>query len=426
MFQFLNQKTRFFIEILIKIINNQETHAISVFWFRYNLSMNLVNHLKEELIKEDEMFFWGPKRKKEGWKVKDWIIRRLKHLEGEINVKIRRYYRKIENRIEYYNVFNTKFRDEKRKSITLSLKESAYKFFLKGLSYRAIADCFSISHSTIFNYVKANQQNTLKNMQFMNYSQIAKTKKTIYISVDDTYFKIKENKCHTSKQKARMINFFLLDENKKPIAKNHLIMMSKPLINTSISSLAKKILAIIKNFYSSNLRIIITGDGAKWIRTLAKLLDAKQILCKFHLAQKLRVIFNNSKELRMSLNNLKNVLHINLRTYIYDCIKNHNYLKIYAFVAKNWNEIYHFLDHNRCKLLYDFAKYIKLNLAGLEEIKNDDYLYYGNIAESYVSHLVKSKIKRHFAIYSLNTVIQKIIGPTKNQKNNIIIENLNI
>jgi len=46
--------------------------------------------------------------------------------------------------------------------------------------------------------------------------------------MDDTYFKAKKERNHINKIKARMINFFLLGENKKPICKNHLIILSSP------------------------------------------------------------------------------------------------------------------------------------------------------------------------------------------------------
>ena len=44
---------------------------------------------------------------------------------------------------------------------------------------------------------------------------------------------------------------------------------------------------------------------------------------------------------------------------------------------------------------------------------NDDE-YYGNIAESYVSHLVKSKINKHYSIWSVSVAAMKILQNTEN------------
>ena len=40
--------------------------------------------------------------------------------------------------------------------------------------------------------------------------------------------------------------------------------------------------------------------------------------------------------------------------------------------------------------------------------------YYGNIAESYVSHLVKSKINKHYSIWSVNVAAMKILQNVEN------------
>ena len=84
------------------------------------------------------------------------------------------------------------------------------------------------------------------------------------------------------------------------------------------------------------------------------------------------------------------------------------------------------MDEKRAKLLYEFTNYIKSNLKGLEEITKDNLIYYGNTAESYVSHLIKSRINQDYSIFSLKTIIQKIVNPFNYSQNNIQIELLNL
>ena len=244
--------------------------------------------------------------------------------------------------------------------------------------------------------------------------------------MDDTYFKAKKERNHITKIKARMINFFLLDGNKKPICKNHLIILSSPKNNWTIDALVRKILFIIRFFYSNKLKIVISGDGAKWIRSLANRLKAKYILCKYHLKSKFNVIFNNSNQLKYELNQLYQKINVNLKDLIIDNLRNNNYQFILNFIVNNWNDIYNAFDEKRAKLLYEFTNYIKSNLKGLEEITKDDLIYYGNTAESYVSHLIKSRINQDYSIFSLKTIIQKIVNPFDYSQNNIQIELINL
>ncbi|AZZ65660.1 hypothetical protein DMC14_002600 [Metamycoplasma phocicerebrale] len=386
--------------------------------------MEILEIIKNKIISEDNNFYLSTKRKQEKWKVKDRITRKLCFESGKIIVQIRRYYKENDSKKEYFNVINSLFKDNKNKNIDLELKNKLIKLCLGGLSYRIIAKNYNIAHSSVYNIIQKNYNNTLNQMKFKNFQNLSKDKKFIYISVDDTYFNVKKIKNHIIKLKCRMINLFLLNKNKKPIAKNHLLIFSKPNDNIKTEELATKILNIINCFYSKELKIVVTGDGAKWIRSLAKKLKAKYVLCKFHLFSKLKVIFNNSYEVKIQLKQLASIIKVDLQQYIYECIKNHKYEEIYKFISKNWNEIYQCLNHNRALLLHNFGNYIKLNIFGLEDQENG--WYYGNIAEAYVSHLIKSQIKKHYSIWNIRTIIQKILNPHSHIQKNIKVELFNI
>lgn len=386
--------------------------------------MNTNEIILNYIHKTDDDFFVSLKRKNEGWIVKEWITRKVYFKSNFLTVRIRKYCKFVNNKWQYYNVLSDTL--HKYKHIDTEIQKEITKIYLNGLTYRKIANIYSLHHTTIFNIVRKNYYQDIKLNNLKKYNLESESKNTIYISMDDTYFKTKKERNHITKIKARMINFFLLDENKKPICKNHLIILSSPKNNWTIDALVRKILFIIRFFYSNKLKIVISGDGAKWIRSLANRLKAKYILCKYHLKSKFNVIFNNSNQLKYELNQLYQKINVNLKDLIIDNLRNNNYRFILNFIINNWNDIYNAFDEKRAKLLYEFTNYIKSNLKGLEEITKDDLIYYGNTAESYVSHLIKSRINQDYSIFSLKTIIQKIVNPFNYSQNNIQIELINL
>ena len=386
--------------------------------------MNTNEIILNYIHKTDDDFFVSLKRKNEGWIVKEWITRKVYFKSNFLTVRIRKYCKFVNNKWQYYNVLLDTL--HKYKHIDTEIQKEITKIYLNGLTYRKIANIYSLHHTTIFNIIRKNYYQDIKLNNLKKYNVESESKNTIYISMDDTYFKVKKERNHITKIKARMINFFLLDENKKPICKNHLIILSSPKNNWTIDALVRKILFIIRFFYSNKLKIVISGDGAKWIRSLANRLKAKYILCKYHLKSKFNVIFNNSNQLKYELNQLYQKININLKDLIIDNLRNNNYRFILNFIINNWNDIYNAFDEKRAKLLYEFTNYIKSNLKGLEEITKDDLIYYGNTAESYVSHLIKSRINQDYSIFSLKTIIQKIVNPFNYSQNNIQIELINL
>ena len=386
--------------------------------------MNTNEIILNYIHKTDDDFFVSLKRKNEGWIVKERITRKVYFKSNFLTVRIRKYCKFVNNKWQYYNVLSDTL--HKYKHIDTEIQKEITKIYLNGLTYRKIANIYSLHHTTIFNIVRKNYYQDIKLNNLKKYNVESESKNTIYISMDDTYFKTKKERNNITKIKARMINFFLLDENKKPICKNHLIILSSPKNNWTIDALVRKILFIIRFFYSNKLKIVISGDGAKWIRSLANRLKAKYILCKYHLKSKFNVIFNNSNQLKYELNQLYQKINVNLKNLIIDNLRNNNYRFILNFIINNWNDIYNAFDEKRAKLLYEFTNYIKSNLKGLEEITKDDLIYYGNTAESYVSHLIKSRINQDYSIFSLKTIIQKIVNPFNYSQNNIQIELINL
>ncbi|MDC8917015.1 hypothetical protein PR256_01510 [Metamycoplasma hyosynoviae] len=372
----------------------------------------------EGINKHDNDFFNSNKRKQENWKVKDFITRKVVLPTAITKVKIRRYFRYTNGKIEYYNILQSLF-NLKFKNIVYDTEMLIKNDILNNSSCRMTAKKYNISKSMTQVIFARNFENIKYQDNFCNYKNCIENK-NIYIAADDTFFKIKSNKNTYKKIKARIFNFFTLNSNKKPENKNHLIFLIEENKMCKKDDYLSKINNVLENYYNSNNNIIFTGDGAAWIKQLAKKLDANYILCKYHLNAKYNTIFNNSIATKRALKEIKDTISVDLKQLIKKSLMEENYHFIVDFAISNWNAISPFFDENKQKLLWEFINYIKNNLEGLAISKNDP-MYYGNICESYVSHLIKSQIKRPFSVWNIKQVIQKIINPIRNN-NNISIE----
>ena len=104
----------------------------------------------------------------------------------------------------------------------------------------------------------------------------------------------------------------------------------------------------------------------------------------------------------------------NLKHELYDLLWNCKYKETYDLLIVYWNSICECFNEKRLQLLIDFANYLRSNMQGLYDLMLNDDEYYGNIAESYVSHLVKSKINKHYSIWSISVAAMKILQNAEN------------
>ncbi|KDE43055.1 hypothetical protein NPL1_01910 [Metamycoplasma hyosynoviae] len=383
-----------------------------------NQIQNITQFFIDSIYMRDNEFFNSEKRRQENWKVKDFITRKIVLPTDVVYIQTRRYYRIANGNIEYYNVLQSLF-NLKFKNIIDDTKTVIKQDVLSGVSYRMIAKKYGISKSMAQSIFAENFENIKYRDNFCSYKSCTEGK-NIYIAADDTFFKIKGIKNIHKKIKARMFNFFTLNDNKKPENKNHLVFLIEDNKMCKKDKFVLEISNILKNFYGNYDNIIFTGDGADWIKQLAKTFNASYILCKYHLHSRYNAIFNNSKGTKKAINQIKQTIGIDLKQLISKSLREEDYLFIIDFTTNNWNAISPFFGENKQKLLWEFIYYIKNNLKGLEISKNDP-MYYGNVCESYVSHLVKAQVKRPFSVWNINQVVQKIVNPLKNN-NNVSVE----
>ncbi|WP_420811657.1 Mbov_0401 family ICE element transposase-like protein [Metamycoplasma alkalescens] len=301
----------------------------------------------------------------------------------------------------------------KYKNIDSSVYQSVIQDFLNGYSYRQNAKKHNISLGSVWSIIrhfKIEKNNLISFKKKLN----SNSTNVVYISVDDTYHKfyIKKNVVH--KIKFKIINFFMLNQYKKLINKNHFLILddTSNKITYPVSVLSEKIKKIISYCYGENIKLVVTGDGASWIKTLANKLKAKYILCRFHIFQKLKVIFNNSKELKLMLKKYFNETGIALDRIINKLLRYQKYQDLIKLLKSSLDNLKEYFNLSRWTHLFNFYKYIKNNLNGLIDVPINDNLYFGNVAESFVSHLVKKKIKRYWSIYSINSILLLITKET--------------
>ncbi|WP_427902779.1 hypothetical protein [Metamycoplasma alkalescens] len=110
---------------------------------------------------------------------------------------------------------------------------------------------------------------------------------------------------------------------------------------------------------------------------------------------------------------------IRLEKLINQFIFNQSYEELIKFLEQGLSQLKDYINLSRWNHLVDFLKYIKRNLKGLVDVPMNSSLYFGNVAESFVSHLIKKKIKRNWTIYSVNSIMVLL---TRNQ-NTIYLEN---
>ncbi|VEU81630.1 UPF0236 family protein [Mycoplasmopsis arginini] len=385
----------------------------------YNNSV--LSLIKNEIEQADLNFRNSKERKELHLQVHSKLKRKITTTNGVVVVFLTKYIKKVKGEPNKIYVFDRHLLLENNKEkINLSLYASILNDFLNGYSYRENAKKHNVSIGKIWRTIKycSVNKNTLVSYQ----DKLPNSKENIvYISVDDAYHKFYFSKNHVRKIKFKLIIFYMLSCSRKMINKNHFLILrdDNNNLNYPISALTEKIKRIILNCYGENVKLVVTGDGASWIKNLAIRLKAEYILCRFHLKQKLGVIFNNSKELKSMLDKYYLDTGIRLEKLINRFIFNQNYEDLIRFLENSLNQIKDYLNPTRLTHLTDFLKYIKRNLKGLLDVPMESSLYFGNVAESFVSHLIKKKIKRNWTIYSVQSIMVLLL---RNQ-NGIYLEN---
>ncbi|WP_429991756.1 Mbov_0401 family ICE element transposase-like protein [Mycoplasmopsis bovis] len=242
----------------------------------------------------------------------------------------------------------------------------------------------------------------------------------IQIDTDDSYFYARVNG-YKAKFRCRMATIHTLEHNGDNKIKNKTTIMqiSNLRIKQDIKKNEAEFHNAVKNALSklyANKQIIVSGDGAKVITTLATSLKSTRVFDKYHFIRELFKIYGFNETLNKA----------NKR--VFDGIDHFKELN-YLYNQGKFDEFTNYLKHTinllssepkTVQKIYDIKKFIRFyttNNKFINETIINKYYTSGN-AETFVSHDLKRYIGKNFGLKSINTIIRTIISETNH---NLII-----
>ncbi|MCN0158401.1 Mbov_0401 family ICE element transposase-like protein [Mesomycoplasma ovipneumoniae] len=395
----------------------------------------LINNLIEKIKAEDQKFLEKVKQTHDqGFHSR--IKRKLKTEYGKIEVEVNRYWKKVsigdengevidrKRKVFYCDTFSNLVK--KGKTITNSLIKKIINFYYEVKYGSSISRMFGkvVSVSSVNLILKRlNVDN-----EIYNFKTLASNQNYINLAVDDSFHRVVENK-KTYKVKNRMLVLYLGKKDGKVYGKTNILEVRK--INSagfSIEQLAQIVKDIISEVYNKNLKIIVYGDGAKWIRTLSKTLDAIYILDKFHLIKKLS-----------DLVSLKN--NNSLNRFLFEQKFPKLYQKLLDYFEQNQSDkvvlelrqIIKYLQTvlGKYPLLFSkikqkieeagqFLRYVISNLEAINQLFS--FKTASSYTESFVASLIKFNTKIKYSTFSFDRYFNNLsIHHQKNRTNLVLV-----
>lgn len=304
--------------------------------------------LRDEIEMYDDCFYQHHKNSHR-YIYKGYRKRRfyLENLVLDLQVK---FYWDVKNKKYFYPIYE-KYGLELRRRYSEDLRrEIARSVIIDNASYRSVMNLNNgrkISLSTVqrwvleftdrFSYAPKNT-----NFNLTKYDNI-------FICIDDTFRSLK-CKSKLEKYRFRVIHFYqklddYRDENSIDIC---LVFKCNDDSNLCMERTKQAINGVLNNCYDHrNLKqkLIVCGDGARYIDTIAQELNAIQILDKFHCFQNIRNVFNfrncdrnlyTDEAIRM--NNFKKEMY----SLIARNVSKHNFKLVYELLEKsapNFNQV---------------------------------------------------------------------------------------
>lgn len=381
--------------------------------YRKNAYLLILKNLKNTIEKLDEEFRNSKERKLNNWIISRYKYRLFKTIYGNIIIKITMYKYKKDGKWKTVLFENEYLKKMKNCNIDKELIEEILNY--KGyLSYRKIANLYPekvISLATISNiFSKFKPKN--------NYQQITKNNQItadnkVYIEMDDAYFHYKINNKKATEKTRLMVLHNGKNEKNEIINKTiiHEIKSKNNYLNSE--QLALSIKKIANEIYGENLKFIVIGDGARYIKTIAKKLNAVFILDTFHCMKKLFFTIgynqNNTKN-KAIFRHFKGPTNQTFYLMIRDLILN-NQVNLAISKLKNIVQLLKKIKikkvnrhkiNNKIEEIIHLIKYLKSNYLGLQHFNKSFNI--GSRTEAFVSHTLKKIIKKKFSLYSLATI----------------------
>ncbi|VEU74273.1 Uncharacterised protein [Mycoplasmopsis citelli] len=384
-------------------------------------NINFIIKATEKAFFEDEKkFLNSQERINLGWNVHQIKTRIIKTSVGILHLK--RYFY-IDKKGKYHYYQNPNFDIPYNKNIDDTVIQKTINLKKEGNSNRAICQSeFNnmISLQTVTNITKSQQQ-----IQKINFKCSSSLNETLYLEVDDTFLNLRNNHNKVSKNRARVLVLHKgKDKNNKIIDKTTVVKIDLVNSNNSINKeFINAIKKVIFTHYANNYKqIVMYGDGAPFMRRLAKALNAEYILDWFHVVRKLFILCGFDKY------NTENK-----RLFMSFLIKNHQ--SLFQLLRKllikgEWKQVINLLEiefknnwdkvsSKKKKLFEDYKKYLKNN--GEFITKYEEKYHIGSHTEAFISHQIKKHGTKKFSIYGINFFKTILISNLKDNENLIFL-----
>ncbi|WGI36525.1 Mbov_0401 family ICE element transposase-like protein [Mesomycoplasma lagogenitalium] len=361
--------------------------------------------MKEKIEKEDEEYRLKGEYRKEKWRVQKKIERKLKTIFGLLVFKITKYQRinedgKIETK-QFENDFLLKNRNYQ---IEVDLQKLLVNWVIKGISATELASKFDVSRTYIINLVKTKAEQVKEK----NFIEESKDKNILYINLDDTFLSLKKNN-RKMKFKHRML-VISTGLNEKREMKNLSLIIEDRAQRQKCHSV-KELIEITKNvikekYGNKNFKILVMGDGASWIKRIAKGLDATYITDIYHiLANGNKVLgyyWNKYKSNKEELKKAERKLNIKFMKEYKKLVLEFKFQEVIELLENILSNAGALLSEQKTTQIKKLINYLIKN-----DLKTENYLpkngYQGTHTEISVSHYLKKFIIKRFSTFSQKT-----------------------
>ena len=289
---------------------------------------------------------------------------------------------------------------KKHQHIPSSEIENMFKMVVNKMTFNQVQQCYenSISINTIYRLIK-NQSTNFK----IDFNTNPKNYKNIYVDLDDTYrnFRVGNKK---QKFKLKVLHAYQFIKNSKFVNELNAVIINEVGLDSKKSMLLTilQINSILSTYYGdlSNFNIFVCGDGARYIKTIARNLNAKNVLDSWHTIHKIDAVFNTKAMKKMTINyasliNPKFVKNT-LKETVIELVKKGEVVTAYKLLIAV-KETHHLNSYELNGLIH----YLRTNKKGIEIWKDPDYL--GTFTETHVQQFGKSYFGNVGRCYSLES-----------------------
>ena len=278
--------------------------------------------------------------------------------------------------------------------------ENMCKMVINKMTFNQVSFCYGncIPLNTVYRSIK-NQSITY----IVDFKINPKNYKNIYINIDDTYrnFRVdnKKQKC-----KEKVIHFHQGTEEGKFINEINAVIFNKIGLDSkqSMASTIDIIKSILFTNYGdpSQFNIIVCGDGARYIDTIAHALHAKNVLDSYHAVHNIDFTFNTKKLKNFNPNCVglidERFIKNSLKETITILVKQGKPVKAYKLLIAVMQKYHHYY-HKLNRLVY----YLRNHKKSIEMW--NDPAYVGTATETHVQQYVKSYFGNVGRCYSLES-----------------------